>query len=99
MKSSYPDLENLPNRNKIKLRTDGIRKCADPGTSSEEGSGTTYPSYGNVVYHIGDNSAEALKAGAKFTGTAKTSGMLYISIYETVYNAANTGSYTVRIHK
>lgn len=58
---------------------------------------TTYPSYGNVVYHIGDGSTETNKAGAKFTGTAKSSGMLYISIYETVYNAANTGSYTVKV--
>ncbi|HWY13370.1 MAG TPA: hypothetical protein VN026_18725 [Bacteroidia bacterium] len=57
----------------------------------------TYPAYGNVVYHIGDASTEANKAGAKFNGTAKTSGMLYIAIYETVYNAANTGSYTVKV--
>lgn len=70
-----------------------------PSTGGEEGSGTTYPSYGNVVYHIGDTSTETLKAGAKFTGNAKTGGMLYISIYETVYNAANTGSYTVKIVK
>ena len=70
-----------------------------PAAASEEGSGTTYPAYGNVVYHIGDTSTETNKAGAKFTGTAKASGMLYISIYETVYNAANTGSYTVRIAK
>lgn len=70
-----------------------------PATASEEGTGTTYPSYGNVVYHIGDASTETLKAGAKFSGTAKSSGMLYISIYETVYNAANTGSYTVKIVK
>ena len=68
-------------------------------TGDYEGSGTTYPSYGNVVYHIGDSSTEAIKAGAKFNGTAKSSGMLYISIYETVYNAANTGSYTVKIIK
>ncbi|MBP7809920.1 MAG: hypothetical protein KA163_11550 [Bacteroidia bacterium] len=59
----------------------------------------TYPAYGNVVYHIGDTSTETLKAGAKFSGTAKSSGMLYISIYETVYNAANTGSYTVKVMK
>jgi hypothetical protein len=58
---------------------------------------TTYPSYGNVVYHIGDGNTETNKAGAKFTGTAKSSGMLYIAIYETVYNAANTGSYTVKV--
>ncbi len=70
-----------------------------PATASEEASVTTYPSYGNVVYRIGDVSTEANKAGAKFSGTAKSSGMLYISIYETMYNAANTGSYTVKIIK
>lgn len=70
-----------------------------PAAGGEEGTGTTYPSYGNVVYHIGDNSTETLKAGAKFSGNAKSSGMLYIAIYETVYNAANTGSYTVKIIK
>ncbi len=70
-----------------------------PAAASEEGSGTSYPAYGNVVYHIGDSSTETLKAGAKFSGTAKSSGMLYISIYETVYNAANTGSYTVKVIK
>ncbi len=61
-----------------------------------EGS-VTYAAYGNVVYHIGDASVETNKAGAKFTGIAKTSGILYISIYETVFNAANTGSYTVKV--
>lgn len=67
-------------------------------SSSDEYSGTTtYPSYGNVVYKIGESSTAAMKAGAKFNGSASTSGMLYISIYETVYNAANTGSYNVKI--
>jgi hypothetical protein len=65
--------------------------------AEDYGAGTTYPVYGNVVYKIGEASYETLRAGAKFTGTAKTSGMLLISIYETVYNAANTGSYTVKV--
>ena len=63
----------------------------------EYNTGTTYPAYGNVVYKIGENSTQTLKAGAKFNGTASTTGMLFISIYETVYNASNTGSYTVKI--
>ncbi len=71
-----------------------------PATSSEgyEGSGSAYPSYGNVVYKIGDNSTETLRAGAKFNGTAKMAGMLYLAIYETVYNASNTGSYSVKVN-
>ncbi|MBL7882941.1 MAG: hypothetical protein JNL69_02655 [Bacteroidia bacterium] len=61
------------------------------------GTSSSYPAYGNVVYKIGESSTQVLKAGAKFNGNASASGMLYISIYETVYNAANTGSYTVKI--
>lgn len=60
-------------------------------------SGSTYPAYGNVVYKIGETSTQVLKAGAKFNGVAPAAGMLFISIYETVYNASNTGSYTVKI--
>lgn len=67
------------------------------GGGEGEGAGN-YPTYGMLVYKIGDNSYENLKAGAKFNGTAKTSGMLYISIYETVYNANNKGSYNVKIN-
>ena len=59
--------------------------------------GGSYPAYGNVVYKIGETSTQTLKAGAKFSGVAASGGMLFISIYETVYNASNTGSYTVKI--
>lgn len=57
---------------------------------------STYPSYGNVVYKIGD-AGVLTKAGATFKGKAITSGMLFISIYETVYNATNTGTYNVKV--
>lgn len=70
-----------------------------PATNNtdEYSTGSTYPVYGNVVYKIGETAYDVLRAGAKFNGTAKTSGMLMISIYETVYNASNTGAYTVKI--
>jgi hypothetical protein len=68
-----------------------------PAVNDEYSSSNTYPSYGNVVYKIGETNNTALKAGAKFSGSATSSGMLYIAIYETVYNAANTGSYNVKI--
>jgi len=55
-----------------------------------------YPQYGMVVYKIGDQGT-ATPAGSKFNGTAKQGGTLYISIYETVYNASNTGSYNVSV--
>ncbi|MEW6467619.1 MAG: hypothetical protein AB1458_01775 [Bacteroidota bacterium] len=57
---------------------------------------STYPQYGQVVYRIGEYGT-TMKAGAKYNGTVTSSGMLYISIYETIYNSANTGTYTVKI--
>ncbi len=72
--------------------TDG-ENVVDDG---EDVSTSTYPSYGNVVYKIGD-SGEAIKAGAKYNGTVTSSGMLYLSIYETIYDAGNTGFYTVTV--
>ncbi len=85
-----------------KYKPDGSYIAANgtsyPSTVSDDyGTGSTYPTYGNVVYKIGETSYDALRAGAKFSGSAKTSGTLLISIYETVYNASNTGSYTVKI--
>jgi len=72
--------------------------AAYPATSVDDyGTGSAYPVYGNVVYKIGEASYDILRAGAKFSGSAKTGGMLMISIYETVYNAANSGAYTVKI--
>jgi hypothetical protein len=59
--------------------------------------GNAYPTYGNVVYKIGESSTSVLKAGGKFSGVVPSSGMLYLSVYETVYSAANTGSYTVKV--
>jgi hypothetical protein len=56
-----------------------------------------YPSYGMLVYKIGEGTLEAKKAGAKFSGVAKNGGMLYLSIYETVYNNTNKGSYSVKV--
>lgn len=58
---------------------------------------STYPSYGQLVYKIGDD-GETLKAGSKYNGTAKESGVIYLAIYETVYNSANTGSYSVKLN-
>lgn len=58
---------------------------------------STYPTYGNVVYKIGEQSTTPLRAGAKFTGSSPVAGMLYLAIYETVFNAANTGSYSVKV--
>jgi hypothetical protein len=80
-------------------KAEGAAEWTKPytGGGEEDYSGTGYPSYGQIVYRIGDKVGENLKAGAKFSGTAKTSGMLMLSIYETVYNAANKGMYSVKV--
>jgi len=59
-------------------------------------SSLTYPVYGNTVFKIGE-AGTLMNAGANYKGKAATSGMLYLSIYETVYNAANTGFYIVKL--
>jgi len=80
-------------------KAEGAADFTKPYGSNEDGeySGGGYPTYGQVVYRVGETSTETLKAGGKFTGSAKTSGMLMISIYETVFNANNKGMYNVKV--
>ncbi len=54
--------------------------------------------YGSVIYKIGEY-GEIRQAGSKFDGVADTEGIIYISIYETVYDKGNSGSYTVKVVK
>jgi hypothetical protein len=54
------------------------------------------PIFGNLVYRIGENGG-MLKAGTKVSNTANASGILYLSIYETVFNVANSGHYSVKV--
>lgn len=68
----------------------------DEGIYNNTGNTNAYPTYGSVVYKIGENGT-AIKGGSKFTSTVTSGGMVFLSIYETVYNAANTGTYTVKI--
>jgi len=49
-----------------------------------------------VVYKVGENGT-MMKAGANYNGTVSKTGLLYISIYETVFNESNTGFYTVKV--
>lgn len=81
-----------------KYSPDGASKDGSNGENyeGEYDSGSTYPTYGQLVYKIGETGT-AMKAGAKFSGTMNQAGLLYLSIYETVYNAANTGTYNVKI--
>ncbi len=76
----------------------GNKYTPDGNTSTEYENdySSTYPTYGNVVYRIGEE-GESIKAGSKYSGTAKASGIIYLSIYETVFNASNTGFYSVKV--
>lgn len=77
-------------------KPDGSTKSAT-SDSFIDGYGTSnYPSYGNVVYKISETGAST-KVGANYHGKASQSGMLYISIHETVYNPSNSGFYTVNL--
>ncbi len=64
---------------------------------SDYADASTYPTYGNVVYKIGEQSTTALRAGSKYSGASTSAGVLYLSIYESVFNPANTGSYHVKV--
>lgn len=70
----------------------------DYAATPDAGVENTYPTYGNVVYKIGEQ-GEVKRAGNKFSGTASDFGLLYLSIYETVYNNLNTGSYLVKVER
>ncbi len=67
-----------------------------PPVVNDTYSDAAYPTYGQVVYKIGE-AGESLKAGKKATIKVNKSGMLYLSIYETVFNAGNKGSYNVKV--
>lgn len=54
--------------------------------------------YGSVIYKIGEY-GDIKQAGSKFDGTADSEGIVYISIYETVYDKGNSGSYAVKVTK
>lgn len=68
------------------------------GQVGQNSTESAYPSYGNVVYKVGEH-GPMLRAGDKFSGTASDTGVLYLSIYEAVYNPGNTGSYNVKVKR
>ena len=66
------------------------------GAPAPSDGGTNAPTYGNVVFKIGDTGQQT-KAGSSFRGKATASGILYLAIYETVFNASNSGTYKVKV--
>ena len=68
----------------------------DGGVNGTPGPKSNEPSYGSLVYKIGE-SGTMYKAGDTFVGKATATGIVYVSIFESVYNAANTGTFTVKV--
>lgn len=66
----------------------------DGGVNGSVGTEGSKPNYGQVVFKIGQNGQE-LKAGDSFTAYAYQTGILYLAIFESVFNTANSGYYTV----
>ena len=68
----------------------------DGGVNGSVGVESSKPSYGQVVFKISQGGNET-KAGEKFSGYAQQTGILYLAIYESVYNSANAGYYTTNV--
>ena len=80
-------LQNYPwNENRVYVLIEYLN-CDDMATK-----------YGSVIYKIGEF-GDIKQAGSKFDSTAEAEGVIYISIYETVYDKGNSGSYTVKVTK
>ncbi|HNW98021.1 MAG TPA: hypothetical protein PKK00_06390 [Bacteroidales bacterium] len=91
---------NITSSGEIVLESLSGNKYTPDGSSSADyedyNTESTYPSYGNLVYKIGEDGT-MIKAGSKYFGTAKESGTIFLSIYETVYNSSNTGFFTAKV--
>lgn len=68
----------------------------DGGVNGAVGKKDDKLNYGQLVYKIG-LSGKTQYAGDNFNGYAEKTGVVYLAIYETVYNSANTGYYNVAV--
>jgi hypothetical protein len=68
----------------------------DGGVNGTSGPKSSDPTYGNLVFKVGEN-GPMQKAGDNYLGKSSATGIIYLSIFESVYNAANTGTYTVKV--
>ncbi|MCX8479347.1 MAG: hypothetical protein ORN56_06120 [Chitinophagales bacterium] len=66
------------------------------GSPAPDDGGTNAPTYGALVFKIGEG-GELVKAGTSYKGKATVGGTLYLAIYETVFNAGNSGSFKVKV--
>lgn len=74
----------------------GNTYAPDGGVNGSIGAESSKPSYGQVVFKISQAGMEN-KAGDNYTGYAAQTGILYLAIYESVFNSANAGYYTTNV--
>ncbi len=90
---------------KIKITADGTISLAslsgntytpDGGLNGSPGPTDKKINYGQLLYKISQN-ASPKKVGENMSAVADKTGIIYLSIYETVYNAANSGYYNAKV--
>ncbi|MCB9255628.1 MAG: hypothetical protein H6579_00705 [Chitinophagales bacterium] len=74
----------------------GNTYTADGGVNGSAGIDDNKLSYGQIVYKIGQGGVLS-KAGNNLNAYAANTGIIYLAIYESVYNSANSGYYTVKV--
>jgi hypothetical protein len=66
------------------------------GAPAPNDGGTNAPSYGGLVFKIGEN-GPVQKAGSNLKVKANADGIIYFAIYETVFDPKNAGSFKVKL--
>jgi len=89
----------------IKIMADGTISLAslsgnsytpDGGLNGSPGPTDKKLNYGQLMFKISQN-GKPKKVGDNITITADKTGIIYLSIYESVYNSANTGYYNAKV--
>ncbi|MFN8278310.1 MAG: hypothetical protein U0T84_12580 [Chitinophagales bacterium] len=89
----------------IKINASGVVNLAsisnnaytpDGGVNGSPGAKGSDLLYGCLVMKVGENGVP-VKVGDNYMGHASGTGIIYLAIYESVFNAANTGSYAAKV--
>lgn len=89
----------------IKITADGTISLAslsgntytpDGGINGAPGPTDKKVNYGQLIFKI-SQTGSPIKSGENITYTADKTGIIFLSIYETVFNTANTGYYNAKV--
>jgi hypothetical protein len=75
---------------------DGNTYTPDGGVNGSPPPKEEGPLFGSVVFKIGEKGPLQV-AGKSFRQRAELTGILYLSVYESVYNSGNKGHYTSKV--